>query len=42
MSHKTSPLFPIEPINQNNEKFEIQRKQDFSFFKAKSNLNLLL
>ncbi len=36
MSHKNSSLFPIEPLNQFNEKFENQRKQDFNFFKAKS------
>ena len=36
MSHKPSNLFPIEPLNQENEKFETQRKQDFNFFKSKS------
>ena len=41
MSHKTSPLFPVEPLNQSNEKYESQRTQDFNFFKSKSNFYLI-
>jgi hypothetical protein len=36
MSHKSSTLFPIEPLNKSNENYDNHRKQDFNFFKAKS------
>ncbi len=38
MSQKTSLLYPIEPLNINNPKFEELRKQDYAFFKQKSNI----
>jgi len=37
MSQKVSLVYPIEALNINNPKFEELRKQDFSYFKAKSN-----
>lgn len=40
MSQKTSTIYPIEALNINNPKFEEKRKQNFEFFKAKSNLIL--
>lgn len=38
MSQKTSTIYPIEALNVSNPKYEENRKKDFEFFKAKSNL----
>ena len=36
MSYKTSTIYPMEPLNTPNKKFDESRK-DFKFFKSMSN-----